>query len=561
MKKTIRATIYTALLICLLIPIFMINAYAATAKSDIYLSTSTVYVGKQVTVTIKYTSDAPMGGWQFSLVYDPSFLEYVSGADSHKTGVCRFANINMDKEDFKKELSFTVTFKALKEGSTSLNVQTREIVGEDLNNMSISDGEKTVKITKEPVYVPSDIKTLSDISVEGFDIAPAFDSSVTEYSLEVEYPVTSINVSATPTSKLASVKVSGASDFAVGENIVTVTVTAENGSKQNYTIKVIRKESVYSAEKVTIDGIEFTFPIDETALTCPEGFMLSSSKYNGKDVISYLNLSGTIRIVALQRMQTSIVSPEGELVTSWFLYDEQNASFSLYIEYSPDTTAYVLLTPPDDLKVPDGYSKEYISIGNNDVVVFKDPHFDNRFSLVYACPVTGEAGIYVYDSLENTFQFFMTYDGEPTHKTVDDLNSKINGLETDKSNLEAESAEKSRMIEVREFIIIGLGILVLLLIIIIILVAIFKGRKKKNIYYDDYDDYDDEEITYPEYTPYGDDGDENQEKSSDGPVFNPIIENVPLDGDTPVQTVSDDAPKKRRPRPVRTYLPDNKNKD
>ncbi len=554
MKKSIRALLSSVLILCLLIPFLSVSAYAASAESKISLSTSTVYVGKNVTVTVKYTSDSPMGGWNFSLVYDSSFLEYVSGADSHKTGVCRFANVNMDKESFKKELSFSVTFKALKEGSTTLNVQTREIVGEDLNNMSVSDGERTVKITKEPVYVPSDVKTLSDLTVEGFEFTPAFDSSVTEYSLEVDYPVTSLNVAAIPTSKLASAKVSGADGFEVGENTVTVTVTAENGSKQNYIIKVTRKESVYSAEKATIDGIEYTFPIDETSITCPEGFMLSSAKYNEKDIISYLNLSGTIRIVALQRMQTSIVSPNGELVTSWFLYDEQNASFSPYLEYSPGAMTYVLLTPPEDLKVPDGYKKEYINIGNKEVIAFKDSHFDARFSLVYASPVTGEAGVYVYDSLDNTFQLFMTYDGQPTHKTVDDLNSKINGLETDKANLEADNTEKDRMIEVREFIIIGLGILVLILIIVIILVAILKGRKKKN----SDDDYYEEDITYPEDTMYAQNSDEVREKLSDIPMFNPTIENVPLDGETP-EIASDSKPK--RMRPVRAYRPDNQNKN
>ena len=55
MKKTIRVALYTALLICLLIPTFMINTYAAKAESNVHLSSSTVYVGKQVTVTIKYT--------------------------------------------------------------------------------------------------------------------------------------------------------------------------------------------------------------------------------------------------------------------------------------------------------------------------------------------------------------------------------------------------------------------------------------------------------------------------------------------------------------------------
>jgi hypothetical protein len=86
--------------------------------------------------------------------------------------------------------------------------------------------------------------TLSALSVEEGDISPAFDATTTAYTLEVENAVESVTVHATPNQEGATVVIDGGTDLVVGENTVTITVTAENLTSQVYTITVIRKQFV-----------------------------------------------------------------------------------------------------------------------------------------------------------------------------------------------------------------------------------------------------------------------------------------------------------------------------
>ena len=80
----------------------------------------------------------------------------------------------------------------------------------------------------------SGVNTLSALSVNGYSLSPAFDSATTAYSLgEVDFDVTTLNVTATPTEGTAKVSISG-NNLSVGNNTITISVTAENGSAKYY---------------------------------------------------------------------------------------------------------------------------------------------------------------------------------------------------------------------------------------------------------------------------------------------------------------------------------------
>ncbi len=98
----------------------------------------------------------------------------------------------------------------------------------------------TITINKQAPEVPKDgDNSLKDLTVGGTTIT-GFDKDKTSYSMEVGEDVTSINVAGIANSSKASVTVSGASNLKAGVNPVTVTVTAENGSKRVYTINVTK---------------------------------------------------------------------------------------------------------------------------------------------------------------------------------------------------------------------------------------------------------------------------------------------------------------------------------
>ncbi|MBR5452481.1 MAG: cadherin-like beta sandwich domain-containing protein, partial [Clostridia bacterium] len=491
MKKTLKILICVLLTVALSIPL-VVTASAASAKATISLSASKVYTDKQVKVTVTYKADTYIGAWDFTLNYDPSLLQYVSGADKHTLGSCRVVNVNMGT-DKNQSVSFTLVFNTLAEGDVEFTTSTKSLVAEDSAKISPTEASAILKITKEPVYVPSGVNTLSELSVEEGKLSPAFAAGTSEYTLTVDYPVKKLTVNAPATHKLATVSIKGEEALEVGENTVTITVKAENGSKNTYTIRVTRNESPYTAEKANIDGIEYTFPIDESTISVPDGFTISKAKFNGKDVLAFKNLTGLITIVALDKPAPD--GEEGEKETVWFVYHEDKEEFEPYISYSPGAMSYVILTPPEGFTPPEGYYEEHASIGNKNIIAYKNSLFDERFSLIYAAPVNGEAGIYVYDSLDNTLQFYMTYDGQPTKKTVDDLNAKIESIIEEKDGIiNSITDEKNALSKDKELygiIILACLAVILLLIIILIIVAV-KKSKKRNRDYDDYDEFEDE---------------------------------------------------------------------
>ena len=91
--------------------------------------------------------------------------------------------------------------------------------------------------------------TLSGLSLSGVTLAPAFDPATTDYTADVGNDVTQTTVSPTTNDDGATyaVKLGGVTDadgviaLSVGENVITVEVTAEDGSTvKTYTVTVTR---------------------------------------------------------------------------------------------------------------------------------------------------------------------------------------------------------------------------------------------------------------------------------------------------------------------------------
>ncbi len=89
----------------------------------------------------------------------------------------------------------------------------------------------------------SDNSNLSGISYSTGYLYPAFDSSITSYTLEVSSNTTSVNISGTPAH--AKAKVTGNGDVALSgnETIKEIICQAEDGSKRTYTIKIVKKDA------------------------------------------------------------------------------------------------------------------------------------------------------------------------------------------------------------------------------------------------------------------------------------------------------------------------------
>lgn len=84
-------------------------------------------------------------------------------------------------------------------------------------------------------------KSLKELIVNGYEITPEFNAETTKYSLTLEEKdakVETLEITATPQDEKATVEIEGNENFKVGNNIVKITVTAEDGTTRMYSITV-----------------------------------------------------------------------------------------------------------------------------------------------------------------------------------------------------------------------------------------------------------------------------------------------------------------------------------
>ena len=99
----------------------------------------------------------------------------------------------------------------------------------------------TIKINKkDDVTNISSDATLKSIVAGGYSLDPNFKSTTYNYDIIVPYDVTSLDLEAIANDSNALVVVNGNSNFKVGNNKVTINVTAEDGTQKTYTLNVNR---------------------------------------------------------------------------------------------------------------------------------------------------------------------------------------------------------------------------------------------------------------------------------------------------------------------------------
>ncbi len=158
-----------------------------------------------------------------------------------------------------------------------------------------------------PVYknMPSENKTslptsngannyyLKDLSIKDVSITPTFDMYKKNYETVVDYSVSKINVSATAVDG-ATVSGTGEHNLKVGENVITLTVTAASGKTSDYKISVTRREgqgeTVIPDPEVTTDYLIGDYLTGVQPVTTVNSFKQKITLKNGK--LKIYNSSG-----------------------------------------------------------------------------------------------------------------------------------------------------------------------------------------------------------------------------------------------------------------------------
>jgi len=161
----------------------------------------------------------------FDKDFNKDTTEYTLYVDSSVTGVRLSGVLN----DEYASVSGLGTY-ALTGDTTCVNIV---VTAEDGSSRTYN-----VKIVK--VYKSSN-NYLSSLTVEGYDID--FDKNTYVYNIKVGSDVTSLDLTAFAEDSSATVVIIGNENFVEGNNVVTIIVTAEDGSSRTYTINVEKEKA------------------------------------------------------------------------------------------------------------------------------------------------------------------------------------------------------------------------------------------------------------------------------------------------------------------------------
>lgn len=470
------------------------NIVLAAGSISVSASKTTVKVGDVVTIS---TSISPGEyGVNATLTKSSGAFEFVEGDNIYSDGGTPNNSIKV---------------KAVSEGSCTFSVRVINAFDDQLKETSMSSGSVTITATSASSNNDSNSNkdnkdnsgsntgndsnankdnenkeekkssnaSLGSLVISAGTLSPEFSAATKDYTATVDYSCSSLAVTANPADSKASVtSVTGNDSLEVGENTVSVVVTAEDGSTSTYNIVVTRRaeddpenaDKQDNWKKFDINGTEWTMVNDIPEDVVPEGFEHSKTVIDG---LEYNTLYGTFGDITLVYLQS-------ESGNGLFVYDAaQNTAYE-FVRINSESHFIVVLLPKVD-NVPEGYNEISLSIEGKGVATAyqtKGEKSDDQtkdFYLVYAMNDNGESGWYTYDSVDGTYM--RTELSTPT--VAQDEN------DTTKSELVPGIANKY-------LVLAAILVLIIIILLLLLMVSAVKNRKYKAMdYHDDDDDVDD----------------------------------------------------------------------
>lgn len=562
MKQKIRGLL---LLLCvgLLAGIPSERLQAATGKTTVALSGSSVNIGDTVKVTVK--ASGPSGEKTVStmtLSYDTDIFSFVDCSATYGGGG---SSVTATSD------SFTVTLKAVGAGSGKLSVSGSDGVvfdtNEELDSMEGSSATVTVNNaagagssdsgtddgeTTDNAQLSAD-NSLKVLSISPGTLSPAFAGSTVQYSATVPNDVTSVAVTATPVNENASVEsVTGNENLAVGVNAVRIVVKAENGVTATYTINVTREAGTADTEQdseqqteettettdetVTVNNVSYVISETFTAEEIPADFVESQINYHGSEYKGVSYSKGSISMLYLTDAQGA--------AGKFFLYDASVDAWYPFIRFESGENYVIWIPVPGEVSVPETLGQTAVTLSDGTgMAVYQQTAegADTNFSLFYGINQEGTAGWYQYDALEGTWQrqnVAVTAAEQQTGDEEDDA-SNLAYLQEEYNTLsEQYQAEKSFSRNV-----IGILVFAVAVLVIVIVNLLLRGRGKSE---DDFQETEPPEEKEPVEERFFEEPEEKEEKPKNGffrrHASERIDDELAWDGEEPGEDEWDEEP-------------------
>ena len=295
--KQIRRWAAAVAAICLLtlfLPLYGMTAFAATAR--IAFSDPTASVGSEINVKMKITSSDNLSTADIMLAYDPGSLEFIEGTNAE--GGNGAVRVHGDGGGANTTtLAYDLKFKASAAGTSKITVTSQEIYDASSQIVTV-DKQGESQVTVSALSSASKDASLKSLQVSPGSLTPEFSSDVDSYAVTVGTDVDKLIISADTTDEGASKVVSGNENLQMGENRVTLKVTAQDGeTTKEYVIVVTKQEGgpnestqdgtgeeSFEQFQMTVSRRSFTVMAPDASVQVPEGLVETAITIDGHAV-------------------------------------------------------------------------------------------------------------------------------------------------------------------------------------------------------------------------------------------------------------------------------------
>lgn len=372
MKKIIKLGILIIATFC-----FNLTAYASSFSANV--SSTSVYVGGRVTVTLNCQE---MVGY---LTMTSSNGSILSGGFSRRW--------------FENERP-SYTFVANSVGTATIDIQ--GVLSDSAGIDKTISQKITITVKAKPVIVLSGDSSLSNMYIDDATISPEFNKDTLEYTTELQPDTTKINIVAEANHRGASISGIGVREVSDGDNRLEIVVTAENGTTSTYVINAKVKE--FNPIEVQVDGLTYTVVRKRSTIVPPENYTETTVTINNEEVPAYYSDITKYTLVSLKDTNGN---------QNFYIY--QDGTYKLYKELNFNQMKICLLDMPN---VPENYQNGVFVYNDENINAYKTSP-SSSYALLYGMNVaTGEKNYYLYESTENTIQIYNT-------EEIDELNKKI----------------------------------------------------------------------------------------------------------------------------------------
>ena len=215
------------------------------ATINLSLSRTEADLNAEVTLTLNYSCASNTGFIQWNLNYDSRKLQFLPSGDQSEADGIISEMLDFGKNEDSTSIVKTYKFKTVAVGeavftlSDILNYRLEPVAGKD-DEIITSAGTATLNIVEK---TKSSNCYLRSIEPSQGHLEPAFNKEVLNYTVHVANDITVCYMYTELEDRTARSELSGNEFLKVGDNVRTITVTAEDGTVRRYTVNVIRAEA------------------------------------------------------------------------------------------------------------------------------------------------------------------------------------------------------------------------------------------------------------------------------------------------------------------------------